>query len=69
MTYHVHMIHPKLGDRGPILNGITNRPASWPTYDAAALYVQDCRINTPWSSSRDDFAWDYEIKEHKGASE
>lgn len=66
MTYRVHLIHPERGDCGPILNGVTQRPASWPTRDAAVLYVEDCRAHGTWNSCRDSFAFDYSIREAKG---
>lgn len=68
MTYHVYLVDPKTKQPQPepILNGVTHRPASWPTFEAASLYVEECRRLGRWNSLRDSFAWDYLIKPSKG---
>lgn len=64
MTFHVYLVDPRDGKAfdAPIENGVTHRPASWPTLESAQRYVEDCKSTRRWNHMRDTFAWDYLIK-------
>jgi len=66
MTFHVYLVDPRTGapEDTPIENGVTHRPASWPTHEAASRYVADCKATRRWNHMRDPFDWGYLIKEN-----
>ncbi len=68
MAFHVYMKHPD-HHAAPILNGITQRPFSWPTREAAQAYIDDCQKHGVWQGSRDDFNWIFQIRPASGAEE
>lgn len=51
------------------MTGVTKRPASWPTREAAEKQVAYWKDAGSWNSTRDPVHFDYEIREHSATEE
>ena len=67
MAIRIHMIdpRPRRTDLGPILDGVTKRPASWPSRAAAEATVAHYTTHNMWNHSWDDWAYEFRIVDTK----
>lgn len=62
MTFHVYLV--ARGFEAVITDGVTKRPASWPTAEAALAVVDGWKETRAHNSSRDGFVYGYEVRQH-----
>lgn len=62
MTYHVYLV--ARGFEAMITDGVTKRPASWPTVEQALAQVDSWKATRAHNRAGDAFVYGYEVRRH-----